>query len=68
MIIEDDGLSFEDIGEGIRDEGINPNQRQQGNKQRANRGTNVEIDIRNKFLTYCNSPDREVNWQRNFAK
>ena len=63
IIIEEEGLSFEDIGEDVQDtplwQGV------ERNVQRANRGTNISIEIRNKFCLFFNSPEGSVEWHRN---
>ena len=63
IIIEEEGLRFDDMAEKLAGEN---NVRGEGAvQQRANRGNNISLDIRNKFMNYFNSPSGEVPWQRN---
>ena len=62
IIIEEEGLrvdDFNDIARLIETRDIS-------DQQRANRGTNLSIDIRNSFMTFFMSPEGELPWQRDF--
>ena len=54
---------FYDMSENLG--GENNVRGEQAIQQRANRGNNISLDIRNKFMNYFNSPSGEVPWQRN---
>ena len=57
ITIEEEGLSFDDMGEDIPDldtpllQGMGGG----GDVQRANKGTNIRIKIRNKFVSFLNN-------------
>jgi len=60
VIIEEEGLQLDDYDENMKFAETNDIICQ----QRANRGTNLSIDVRNTFMEFFMSPDGELRWQK----